>query len=151
MKSTYNFITSNNDLKNVHIAISGVGKVGSKLAKILAKVGAKITAASINVDPIKKLKNEIKLTEVNPEDLFITNCDIISPCALGGAINQSNVNLLKCRAIVGAANNQLKDTSIGQYLHKKKIIYSPDYLVNSGGVIAIASEINKIENLLENS
>ena len=149
MKSTYNFITSNNDLKNVHIAISGVGKVGSKLAKILAKVGAKITAASVNVEPIKKLKNEIKLTEVNPEDLFITNCDIISPCALGGAINQSNVNLLKCRAIVGAANNQLKDTSIGQYLHKKKIIYSPDYLVNSGGVIAIASEINKIENLLE--
>ena len=149
MKSTYNFITSNNDLKNVHIAISGVGKVGSKLAKILAKVGAKITVASINDEPIKKLKNEIKLTEVNPEDLFITNCDIISPCALGGAINQSNVNLLKCRAIVGAANNQLKDTSMGQYLHKKKIIYSPDYLVNSGGVIAIASEINKIENLLE--
>jgi leucine dehydrogenase len=149
MKSTYNFITSNNDLKNVHIAISGVGKVGSKLAKILANVGAKITAASVNVEPIKKLKNEIKLTEVNPEDLFITNCDIISPCALGGAINQSNVNLLKCRAIVGAANNQLKDTSMGQYLHKKKIIYSPDYLVNSGGVIAIASEINKIENLLE--
>ena len=149
MKSTYNFITSNNDLKNVHIAISGVGKVGSKLAKILANAGAKITAASLNVEPIKKLKNEIKLTEVNPEDLFITNCDIISPCALGGAINQSNVNLLKCRSIVGAANNQLKDTSIGQYLHKKKIIYSPDYLVNSGGVIAIASEINKIENLLE--
>ena len=149
MTSTNNFITNKNDLKNVHIAISGVGKVGSKLAKILANVGAKITAASVNVEPIKKLKNEIKLTEVNPEDLFITNCDIISPCALGGAINQSNVNLLKCRAIVGAANNQLENTSIGQYLHKKKIIYSPDYLVNSGGVIAIASEINKIENLLE--
>ena len=34
-------------------------------------------------------------------------------------------------------------------LLKNKIIYSPDYLVNSGGVIAIACEINNTENLLE--
>ena len=95
------------------------------------------------------MKNEINLTEASPEDLFKTNCDIISPCALGAAINKSNLNELKCKAIVGAANNQLENSLIGKNLFKKKIIYSPDYLVNSGGVIAIASEINKTENLLE--
>ena len=149
MKSTNKFINNNNDLKNVHVAISGVGKVGGKLAMLLAKVGAKITASSINSELIKKLKSEIDFTEAKPEDLFKTNCDIISPCALGSVINQSNKDQLKCKAIVGAANNQLENSEIAEWLLKNKIVYSPDYLVNSGGVVAIASEINKTENLLE--
>ena len=149
MKSTNKFINNNNDLKNVHVAISGVGKVGGKLAMLLAKVGAKITASSINSELIKKLKSEIDFTEAKPEDLFKTDCDIISPCALGSAINQSNKDQLKCKAIVGAANNQLENSEIAEWLLKSKIVYSPDYLVNSGGVVAIASEINKTENLLE--
>ena len=149
IKLTNNFINNSDDLKNVHISISGVGKVGGKLAKLLSKAGAKITAASINYESIKNLKNEINLVEVNPRDLFKTNCDIISPCALGGAINKTNQQQLKCKAIVGAANNQLENPSIAEFLLKNKIVYSPDYLVNSGGVIAIACEINNTENLLE--
>ena len=148
MKSAYNFINNSNDLKNVHVAISGVGKVGGKLAKLLSKANVKVTAASINMELIKKLRNLININEVNPDDLFKTKCDIISPCALGGVINNSNKNQLQCKAIIGAANNQLEDSSIGAWLRKKNIVYSPDYLVNSGGVIAIASEINKTQNLL---
>ena len=81
--------------------------------------------------------------------MFKIQCDIISPCALGGVVNNAVKNQLKCLAIVGAANNQLESSDIGEWLLKKEIIYSPDYLVNSGGVIAIAAEINKKENLLE--
>jgi len=149
MKSALNFINNSNDLENVHVAISGVGKVGGKLAKLLSKKNAKITVASINNELVKKLKSVINITEVPPQDLFKTKCDIISPCALGGASNQSNQHQLKCKAIVGAANNQLENISIAELLLKNKIIYSPDYLVNSGGVIAIACEINNTENLLE--
>ncbi len=139
MKSALNFINNSNDLENVHVAISGVGKVGGKLAKLLSKKNAKITVASINDELVKKLKSAINITEVSPQDLFKTKCDIISPCALGGAINESNKNQLKCRAIVGAANNQLENSTLGEWLIKNNIVYSPDYLVNSGGVIAIAS------------
>ena len=149
MKSALNFINNSNDLENVHVAISGIGKVGGKLAKLLSKKNAKITVASINNELVKKLKSVINITEVHPQDLFKTKCDIISPCALGGAINESTKNQLKCRAIVGAANNQLENSALGEWLIKNNIVYSPDYLVNSGGVIAIASEINKTENLLE--
>ena len=70
--------------------------------------------------------------------------------ALGGAINNSNKDKLKCKAIVGAANNQLEDSSLSVWLNNNNIVYSPDYLVNSGGVMAIASEINKTEYLLDN-
>ena len=80
----------NDDLKNIHIAISGVGKVGGKLARLLSRSNVKITASSINKELINKLKSEIKISEVLPEDLFKTKCDIISPCALGGAINSKN-------------------------------------------------------------
>ena len=149
MKTTNNFINNKSDLKDIHVAISGVGKVGGKLAKLLSKAGAKITAASINIEMINKLKKDIEIAVVDPEDLFKVDCDIISPCALGGAINSSNQNLLKCKAILGAANNQLENPELGEWLLKNKIIYSPDYLVNSGGVIAIASEINKTEHSLE--
>ena len=149
IKSTCNFINSQNNLSSIHVAISGVGKVGGKLARLLVKAGAKVTAASINLEVINELKKEIKVIETSPENLFKTNCDIISPCALGGSINTSNKDQLKCRAIVGAANNQLDNSDTGEWLLKNNIVYSPDYLVNSGGVIAIASEINGTENLLE--
>ena len=149
IKSTHNFINGTNNLSNIHVAISGVGKVGGKLARTLVKAGAKVTVASINLETINVLKKEIQINETNPENLYKTNCDIISPCALGGAINTSNKNQLKCKAIVGAANNQLDNSETGEWLLKNNIVYSPDYLVNSGGVIAIASEINKTENLLE--
>ena len=89
------------------------------------------------------------MTETSPENLFKTNCDIISPCALGGAINSSNKEKLKCKAIIGGANNQLDKSDTAKWLFKNKIVYAPDYLVNAGGVIAIASEINKTENKLD--
>ena len=148
IKCINNFINGTNSVKGTHVAISGVGKVGGKLAKLLANAGAKITAASINQDLINELKKEIKISEAKPENLFKTNCDIISPCALGGAINTINKNYLKCTAIVGAANNQLDKSETAEWLFKNKIIYAPDYLVNAGGVIAIASEIKKTENTL---
>ncbi len=149
MKATNNFVSNNNDLKNIHVAISGVGKVGGKLAKLLSKANATITLASINKNHIEKLKKEINFSETSPGDLFMTKCDIISPCALGGAINSLNKNKLQCKSIVGAANNQLEDPTIGEWLNNNSILYAPDYLVNSGGVIAIASEINKTEIFIE--
>ena len=149
IKSTYNFINKKKDLTKAHIAISGVGKVGGKLAKLLFMNGAKISASSINKELLYELKKEIDFTTVNPENLFQTNCDIVSPCALGKAINIKNRNQLKCAAIVGAANNQLDSTETAKWLFNNKIVYSPDYLVNSGGVIAIAAEISKRENLID--
>ena len=126
-----------------------MGKVGGKLAKLLFMNGAKISASSINKESLNELRKEINFTSVNPENLFQTNCDIVSPCALGKAINIKNRNQLKCAAIVGAANNQLDSTETAKWLFNNKIVYSPDYLVNSGGVIAIAAEINKRENLID--
>ena len=80
--------------------------------------------------------------------MYEKKCDIISPCALGGAINSNTKKKLNCKAIVGAANNQLDKSETADWLKKNNILYVPDYLVNSGGVIAISCEINNSENIL---
>ena len=146
IKTTHNFLT-NKDIKNSVVAISGIGKVGSKLAKILFEKKIKLIVSNIGKDAFDQLKkNNISFIESNIDSIYEENCDIISPCALGGAINSKNKGKLKCKAIVGAANNQLDSTETAEWLKKNNILYLPDYLVNSGGVIAISCEINNSEN-----
>jgi len=148
IKTTHNFLT-NNDIKNSVVAISGIGKVGSKLAKILFEKKIKLIVSNIGKDAFDQLKkNNISFIESNIDSIYEENCDIISPCALGEAINSKNKGKLKCKAIVGAANNQLDSTETAEWLKKNNILYLPDYLVNSGGVIAISCEINNSENTL---
>ena len=148
IKTTHNFLT-NNDIKNSVVAISGIGKVGSKLAKILFEKKIKLIVSNIGIDAFDQLKkNNISFIESNIDSIYEENCDIISPCALGEAINSKNKGKLKCKAIVGAANNQLDSTETAEWLKKNNILYLPDYLVNSGGVIAISCEINNSENTL---
>ena len=86
---------------------------------ITFKINATLTIGSINYI------TELNISKpTNPTNLFKTKCDIISPCALGGAINSASIKQLNCQAIVGAANNQLENQEIGEWLFKNNIIYS---------------------------
>ena len=106
INTTYKFLV-NKELKESTIAISGVGKVGSKLSKLLYKKGANLIVSNIGKDAIYKLRQEkVLFTETGIDEIFENECDIISPCALGGVINSEIKKKLKCKAIVGAANNQ---------------------------------------------
>ncbi len=69
-------------------------------------------------------------------------CDIYSPCALGATINDDTIPQLKAKVIAGSANNQLKDTRHGDIIHEMGIVYAPDYVINAGGVINVADELN---------
>jgi glutamate dehydrogenase/leucine dehydrogenase len=147
--TTYKFLT-NKELRESTIAISGIGKVGSKLSKLLFTKKANLIVSNIGRDPIDQLKHDkIFFTESDINSIFEQDCDIISPCALGGVINSETKKKLKCKAIIGAANNQLDKSKTAEWLKENNIFYAPDYLVNSGGVIAISCEINNSEEILE--
>ena len=144
----HKFLT-NKELKESTIAISGIGKVGSKLSRLLFEKGVKLIVSNIGKDSIEQLKQDkILFIESNIAKIFEMKCDIISPCALGGVINLEISKKLKCKAIVGAANNQLDKPETAIWLKKNNIFYAPDYLVNSGGVIAISCEINNCADKL---
>ena len=149
INTIYKFLT-HEDLENSTIAISGIGKVGSKLSKFLFEKKANLIVSNIGRDSMDQLKHDkISFTESDINSIFEQECDIISPCALGGVINSETKKKLKCKAIVGAANNQLDKSETAEWLKENNIFYAPDYLVNSGGVIAISCEINNSEEILE--
>ena len=148
MNIIYNFLT-NNELKKSTVAISGLGKVGSKLSKLLFEKNVNLIVSNLGKDAIDQLKQDkIFFTESDIDTIFEQKCDIVSPCALGGAINSKIKKKLKCKAIVGAANNQLDKSGTAVWLKENNIFYAPDYLVNSGGVIAISCGINNSEDTL---
>jgi valine dehydrogenase (NAD+) len=67
--------------------------------------------------------------------------DVYAPCALGGSLNDDTVPVLRAKVVCGAANNQLAHTGVEKSLADRGVLYAPDYVVNSGGVIQVADEI----------
>ncbi len=74
------------------------------------------------------------------EKILEVECDVLAPCALGGALTESLVGQLKCKAVGGAANNQLRTPSVGKALFARGIFSAPDYAINGGGLINVAEE-----------
>ena len=48
---------------------------------------------------------------------------------------------LRCRAVAGAANNQLASDELAAELHARGILWAPDFVANAGGIINIAVEL----------
>ncbi|MDP2718320.1 MAG: Glu/Leu/Phe/Val dehydrogenase dimerization domain-containing protein [Dehalococcoidia bacterium] len=136
-KATY----GSSNLKNRTIAIQGAGKVGSHLARLLNGAGAKLLITDINKTSLRQVVKETGATALLPEDILKTECDILSPCAFGGILDSSSIASLRCKIIVGAANNQLKEADHGEEIHKKGILYCPDYIANAGGIINLSLEL----------
>ena len=59
----------------------------------------------------------------------------------GGAVNAETLPRIRARVIAGGANNQLASADVGRALYEKGMLYAPDYVVNSGGLIQVADEI----------
>lgn len=128
-------------LKGKTVAVQGTGSVGYELMKILSSEGAKIFYTDINESSIAKIRENISGAEfVSPTEIHKVKCDIFAPCALGAVINDKTVDELNCKIVAGAANNQLKENRHGTVLKKKGILYSPDYLINAGGLMNVSIE-----------
>jgi leucine dehydrogenase len=128
------------DLAGLHIVVQGVGNVGAHLARELHQAGAHLTIT--DVDPARRaaVAAEVGATAVEPDAILEVPCDVLAPCALGGAITEDLVPRLRCRAVAGAANNQLRTAAAGRALHARGIFYAPDYAINAGGLINVADE-----------
>ena len=133
---------NNKKYSKYSFSIQGVGKVGTEILKILIKGGAKnIFVSDIDEKRLKQIKKEYPVVKIVPVDqIHKQEVDIFCPCALSGIINKKSINDLKCKIIVGSANNQLADDTIGKELHQKGILYCPDYVVNGGGLISVTDE-----------
>lgn len=129
-------------LNNLKIAIQGAGHVSSHLARFLHKEGAELYISDIYEEKAKDLAEETDAEVVEPDNIYSMNVNIFCPCALGGVINDDTIDYFSCDIIAGGANNVLdEEEKHGQMLLDRGIIYAPDYVINAGGLINVASEL----------
>jgi len=124
-------------LRNRRILVQGAGSVGGTLMDLLHRAGAEVLFSDVDESVICRLRDEKGFSCVPAESVYGTECDIFSPCALGGIINAVTIAQLKCKAVAGGANNQLARPEDGELLSKRGILYAPDYVINAGGAIGI--------------
>lgn len=127
----------NTSLDGVSVAIQGMGHVGYRLASHLKDAGATLYVADIYPEGVEKAVAELGAIAVAPEDVLGLDVDVLAPCALGAAINDQTLPMIKAKVIAGAANNQLAREDIGDKLVERGILYAPDYVINAGGIIDI--------------
>lgn len=141
IQAAINEIYGSDDLNGKSVALQGLGSVGRPLAELLHEAGAKLYVTTRSQEKIDKAVEELGATAVGLDEIYGVECDVFSPCARGAIINDKTIEQLKCKIIAGSANNQLAESRHGDILEEKGILYVPDYVVNSGGVINVTADI----------
>ncbi|MBI2794604.1 MAG: Glu/Leu/Phe/Val dehydrogenase [Ignavibacteria bacterium] len=142
MKASAKFAWGSDSLKGKRVVIQGAGNVASNLAEHLAHEGAHIFVSDIYEDKAAAVAERTGATVIASNEVFTTDCDILSPNALGAILNDDTIPQLTCAIVCGGANNQLKDEhKHAHMIRERNIIYAPDYVVNSGGLMNVASEV----------
>jgi len=135
-------LEGNTSLEGKTVAIQGIGNVGKRLAERLFWSGAKLIISDVNTDVIEHFAHEYDAQVVSPDEILFVECDVLAPCAMGGIINQDTIPKLNCRAIAGAANNQLLKPVDADHLRERGILYAPDFVLNAGGLINVMCELS---------
>ena len=131
------------DLSGKKIWVEGVGNVGMNLVRLLSKEGMIIYATDINEERLSEAASNYGVITLDKYAAYDMDVDIYAPCALGASVNDYSLSRLSCSIIAGAANNQLADEQRhGQIILEKGIVYAPDFLINSGGLVSVCSELN---------
>lgn len=122
------------------VLVQGTGSVGGGLIGMLTAAGASVSFSDVLPSAVAKYRDELGLAFVAPDAVFDAACDIFAPCALGGVLDARTIPRLSCRAVVGAANNQLATPEDAARLRDRGILYAPDFVVNAGGAVAITGQ-----------
>jgi leucine dehydrogenase len=135
----------NPSVSGIRICVVGVGNVGSRLARMLAEADAELTISDI--DPMRRtLAKELGAAWVDPGEAIEADCDVLAPCALGGAIDAATIARLRCQIVCGSANNVLSDERLAGALAGRGILYAPDFIANAGGLIAVYAELHDLDD-----
>ena len=130
-------------LRGKRVGVAGVGKVGHHLVDHLLEDGASVVIADINAETAERVRAaHPEIEVVAPEALVSQPMDVYAPCALGGALSDETVPVLQAKVVCGAANNQLDHPGIEKVLADRGVLYAPDYVVNSGGLIQVEDEFH---------
>jgi leucine dehydrogenase len=125
------------------VAVIGLGHVGHALAKRLRAAGAKLLVSDIDSGK-RSAAEELGAGWIDPVEAIAAECEVLAPCALGGAINEQTIDQLRCEIVCGSANNVLAGNAMADELHRRDILYAPDFIANAGGLINVYGELHDL-------
>ena len=128
-------------LGGLTVAVQGLGHVGYELCRLLRGEGARLVVADLHPGTVKRAVVEFGAEAVEPGDVLSVPCDVFAPCALGAVVNDATLLGLRCAIVAGSANNVLAEGRHGEALAERGILYAPDYVINAGGLINVAGEL----------
>jgi leucine dehydrogenase len=125
------------ELEGRTVLVQGTGDVGVPLSKRLWDAGAKLKVADTDAERARGIAEELGAEAVDAGAVYEEPCDVFAPCAVGGILNRNTISKLACKAVAGAANNQLEVREDADRLHERGILFAPDFISNAGGAIAL--------------
>jgi leucine dehydrogenase len=144
------------NLSGLRVAIQGVGNTGYHLARYLSADRVRLVVTDIDPARMERVVKEFGALGVAQDAIYDVDAEIFAPCALGAVVNDATLERMKFRVIAGTANNVLEDEERhGQAVKKRGILYAPDFVINCGGLINVASElegydVDKVRRQIEN-
>jgi leucine dehydrogenase len=135
----------NLELAEMRVAIQGLGALGYRLAKLLHGDGVALIVADVDASRVDRAVSELKATAVSPDAIASAECHVFSPNAAGGVLNDATIPLLRCRAVVGGANEQLLEPRHAEALLERGVLHAPDYVANAGGLLSLLFEIGETD------
>ncbi|MGH8338667.1 MAG: Glu/Leu/Phe/Val dehydrogenase family protein, partial [Gammaproteobacteria bacterium] len=140
IKACLNKKYGHTDLKKASYAVQGLGHVGHHVVKHLRDAEAKVFVTDMHQERIDACV-ALGAEAVKNDDIYTVNAKVYVPCALGATVNEKTISQFKFEIVAGAANNQLATDACGDELHKKGILYAPDYAINAGGLMNVSIEL----------
>lgn len=141
IEASLEHVFGNPELEGRHVAVQGTGKVGYRLVRLLREKGCRVTLTDIHQQLASSIAKELDCELVSPQKIATVEADVFSPCAGGHILTEQSVNGLRVPIVAGCANNQLANDSLADALHKRQILYAPDYVINAGGLISATLEM----------
>ncbi|HET7291805.1 MAG TPA: Glu/Leu/Phe/Val dehydrogenase dimerization domain-containing protein [Vicinamibacteria bacterium] len=133
------------ELRGLRVALQGLGQVGLRLARLLAGEGVRLTVCDVDARRAERATAELDASRVAPDEIYDVEADVFSPNALGGVLSDATLPRLRVQAVCGAANEQLEEPRHGDELHRRGILYAPDYVVNAGGLLSLLFELGEVD------
>ncbi|WP_419890392.1 Leu/Phe/Val dehydrogenase [Paenibacillus xylanexedens] len=130
-------------LQGIPVAVQGLGKVGYALCRYLHAAGARLIVADVVPERVQRALVQFSgAIPADPAHIHAADCKVFAPCALGGVLTPATVEELRCSIVAGAANNQLSERQlVAGRMQARGILYAPDYVLNAGGIISTAYEL----------